>query len=87
MCGARLCRFNSISAIQDNSLAGLKKAELLMLHSNDIQHLQDEVFRDMKSLQVSKVKLQQSAANRSVSQTLTDGILQIGKYFIVYKDL
>lgn len=52
--------------IQDNSLAGLKKAELLMLHSNDIQHLQDEVFRDMKSLQVNKVKLQQSSTNCSV---------------------
>lgn len=51
--------------IQDNSLAGLKKAELLMLHSNDIQHLQDEVFRDMKSLQVNKVKLLQSATNWS----------------------
>lgn len=62
--GARVCRFNSITMIQDNSLAGLKKAELLMLHSNDIQHLQDEVFRDMKSLQVSKVKLQLGALLR-----------------------
>lgn len=55
--------------IQDNSLAGLKKAELLMLHSNDIQHLRDEVFRDMKSLQVNKVKQQQDATNRSMLQS------------------
>nr|XP_046260590.1 matrix-remodeling-associated protein 5-like [Scatophagus argus] len=47
--------FNSISRIHDGSLAGLKKVELLMLHSNDIHHLPDVVFRDMKSLQILKL--------------------------------
>lgn len=45
-------RFNSISSIHDSSLAGLKKVELLMLHSNDLHYLPDAAFRDMKSLQV-----------------------------------
>ncbi|TKS67326.1 Matrix-remodeling-associated protein 5 [Collichthys lucidus] len=44
--------FNSISGFHDSSLAGLKKAELLMLHSNDLHHLPDGAFRDMKSLQI-----------------------------------
>lgn len=47
-------RFNSISRIDDSSLTGLQKVELLMLHSNDIHHLPDGVFRDMKSLQVNR---------------------------------
>ncbi|XP_022597074.1 matrix-remodeling-associated protein 5-like [Seriola dumerili] len=47
--------FNSISRIHDSSLAGLKKVELLMLHSNDIHHLPDAVFKDMKSLQILKL--------------------------------
>lgn len=60
------CRFNSISRIHDSSLVGLKKVELLMLHSNDLHHLPDTVFRDMKSLQVNKVKQQQHALNPSM---------------------
>lgn len=48
-------RFNSISRIHDSSLAGLKEVELLMLHSNDLHHLPDAVFRDMKSLQVNTI--------------------------------
>uniref|UniRef100_A0A665XBN1 Ig-like domain-containing protein n=1 Tax=Echeneis naucrates TaxID=173247 RepID=A0A665XBN1_ECHNA len=47
--------FNSISRIQESSLAGLKKVELLMLHSNAIHHLPDSLFKDMKSLQVNKL--------------------------------
>eukprot|EP00064_Thunnus_orientalis_P001576 superscaffoldBa00000108_g1579 len=47
--------FNSISRIHDSSLAGLKRVELLMLHSNDLHHLPDAVFRDMKSLQILKL--------------------------------
>ncbi|XP_056144873.1 matrix-remodeling-associated protein 5-like [Lampris incognitus] len=47
--------FNSISRIPDNSLAGLKRAELLMLHGNDLHHIPDGAFRDMKSLQVLKL--------------------------------
>ncbi|KAG8000723.1 Matrix-remodeling-associated protein 5 [Nibea albiflora] len=46
--------FNSISRFHDSSLAGLKKVELLMLHSNDLHHLPDGVFRDMKSLQICR---------------------------------
>lgn len=47
------CRFNRINMIHNKSLAGLKKLELLMLHSNDLHHLPDAVFADLKSLQVN----------------------------------
>lgn len=47
-------RFNSIKKLHDRSLAGLKRVELLMLHSNELHHLPDAVFRDMKSLQVNR---------------------------------
>ncbi|GLD59929.1 immunoglobulin superfamily member 10-like protein [Lates japonicus] len=43
--------FNSINRIHDSSLAGLKRVELLMLHSNDLHRLPDAAFKDMKSLQ------------------------------------
>lgn len=39
--------------IHNKSLTGLKKLELLMLHSNDLHSLPDAVFADLKSLQVS----------------------------------
>ncbi|XP_038149283.1 matrix-remodeling-associated protein 5-like isoform X2 [Cyprinodon tularosa] len=47
--------FNSIGRLDDKSLLGLKRVELLMLHSNDLQHLPDGVFKDMKSLQILKL--------------------------------
>uniref|UniRef100_A0AAX7SZL8 LRRNT domain-containing protein n=1 Tax=Astatotilapia calliptera TaxID=8154 RepID=A0AAX7SZL8_ASTCA len=46
--------FNSIRNLHDRSLAGLRRVELLMLHSNDLHHLPDAAFRDMKSLQVNR---------------------------------
>uniref|UniRef100_A0A7N6FIY6 Ig-like domain-containing protein n=1 Tax=Anabas testudineus TaxID=64144 RepID=A0A7N6FIY6_ANATE len=60
--------FNSINRIVDSSLAGLKKAELLMLHSNDIHHLPDGAFRDMKSLQILKLSYNKL---REISSSLT----------------
>ncbi|KAG7227465.1 hypothetical protein INR49_005279 [Caranx melampygus] len=60
--------FNSISRIHDSSLAGLKKVELLMLHSNDIHHLPDAVFKDMKSLQILKLSYNKL---REISSSLT----------------
>ncbi|XP_068590124.1 matrix-remodeling-associated protein 5-like [Cebidichthys violaceus] len=62
--------FNSISRIHDSSLAGLKKVELLMLHSNDLHHLPDAAFRDMKSLQILKLsynKLREIASSLTFS--------------------
>ncbi|XP_054888121.1 immunoglobulin superfamily member 10-like [Poeciliopsis prolifica] len=47
--------FNSISRLHDKSLVGLRKVELLMLHSNNLQHLPDGVFKEMKSLQILKL--------------------------------
>lgn len=47
-------RFNSIRNLHDRSLAGLRRVELLMLHSNDLHHLPDAAFKDMKSLQVNR---------------------------------
>ncbi|XP_069554671.1 matrix-remodeling-associated protein 5-like [Brachyistius frenatus] len=60
--------FNSISRLHDMSLAGLKKTELLMLHSNDLHHLPDAVFRDMKSLQILKLSYNKM---REISSSLT----------------
>ncbi|KAI4805175.1 hypothetical protein KUCAC02_009803 [Chaenocephalus aceratus] len=60
--------FNSISTIHDSSLAGLKKVELLMLHSNDLHHLPDEAFRDLKSLQILKLSYNKL---REISSSLT----------------
>uniref|UniRef100_H2UAI5 Matrix-remodeling-associated protein 5-like n=1 Tax=Takifugu rubripes TaxID=31033 RepID=H2UAI5_TAKRU len=47
--------FNSITTIHNRSLAGLKKLELLMLHSNNLHYLPDAVFADLKSLQILKL--------------------------------
>ncbi|KAG7260056.1 LOW QUALITY PROTEIN: hypothetical protein CRUP_022416, partial [Coryphaenoides rupestris] len=47
--------FNSIRRIPESSLAGLKRAELLMLHGNDLRQIPDGVFGDMRSLQVLKL--------------------------------
>ncbi|TNN55939.1 Matrix-remodeling-associated protein 5 [Liparis tanakae] len=60
--------FNSISRIHDTSLAGLKKVELLMLHSNDLHHLPDAAFRDLKSLQILKLSYNKL---REISSSLT----------------
>ncbi|KAI3356159.1 hypothetical protein L3Q82_017412 [Scortum barcoo] len=60
--------FNSISRIHDSSLAGLKKVELLMLHSNDLRYLPDGAFRDMKSLQILKLSYNKL---REISSSLT----------------
>ncbi|TWW80697.1 Matrix-remodeling-associated protein 5 [Takifugu flavidus] len=47
--------YNSITTIHNRSLAGLKKLELLMLHSNNLHYLPDAVFADLKSLQILKL--------------------------------
>ncbi|XP_041662866.1 matrix-remodeling-associated protein 5-like [Cheilinus undulatus] len=60
--------FNSISGIHETSLTGLKKVELLMLHSNNIQHLPDAAFRDLKSLQILKLSYNKL---REISSSLT----------------
>ncbi|XP_028249565.1 matrix-remodeling-associated protein 5-like [Parambassis ranga] len=60
--------FNSISRLSDGSLTGLRKVELLMLHSNDLHHLPDAVFRDMKSLQILKLSYNKL---REISSSLT----------------
>uniref|UniRef100_A0A3Q2QGD0 Immunoglobulin superfamily member 10-like n=1 Tax=Fundulus heteroclitus TaxID=8078 RepID=A0A3Q2QGD0_FUNHE len=60
--------FNSISRLHDKSLVGLKRVELLMLHSNDLQHLPGGVFKDMKSLQILKLSYNKL---REISSSLT----------------
>ncbi|KAM3607585.1 uncharacterized protein V6R79_010332 [Siganus canaliculatus] len=60
--------FNSISRIYDSSLSGLKKVELLMLHSNDLNYLPDAAFRDLKSLQILKLSYNKL---REISSSLT----------------
>ncbi|KAM9486910.1 matrix-remodeling-associated protein 5 [Clarias gariepinus] len=47
--------FNSISRLDKDSLAELRKLELLMMHGNNIQQIPDGVFRDLMSLQVLKI--------------------------------
>ncbi|KAM4731195.1 matrix-remodeling-associated protein 5-like isoform 1-T2 [Anableps anableps] len=60
--------FNSIRKLHDKSLVGLKRVELLMLHSNDLQHLPEFVFKDMKSLQILKLSYNKL---REISSSLT----------------
>ncbi|KAK2839679.1 hypothetical protein Q5P01_013419 [Channa striata] len=60
--------FNSINRIYNNSLAGLKRVELLMLQSNDIHHLPDAGFRDMNSLQILKLSYNKMS---EISSSLT----------------
>uniref|UniRef100_A0A3P9H2Q4 Ig-like domain-containing protein n=1 Tax=Oryzias latipes TaxID=8090 RepID=A0A3P9H2Q4_ORYLA len=60
--------FNSIRRLQNKSLSGLRRVELLMLHSNDLHHLPDAVFRDMNSLQILKLSYNKL---REISSTLT----------------
>ncbi|MBN3273568.1 MXRA5 protein, partial [Polyodon spathula] len=47
--------FNNINSITENSLAGLRKLELLMIHGNDIHNIPNIVFKDLISLQVLKM--------------------------------
>ncbi|KAK2850516.1 hypothetical protein Q7C36_009299 [Tachysurus vachellii] len=47
--------FNSISQLDKESLAELRKLELLMMHGNNIHQIPDGVFRDLMSLQVLKM--------------------------------
>ncbi|KAK3543662.1 hypothetical protein QTP70_026255, partial [Hemibagrus guttatus] len=47
--------FNSISQLDKDSLAELRKLELLMMHGNNIHQVQEGVFRDLMSLQVLKM--------------------------------
>ncbi|XP_023192975.1 immunoglobulin superfamily member 10-like [Xiphophorus maculatus] len=60
--------FNSISRLHDKSLVGLRRVELLMLHSNNLQHLPDGVFKEMKSLQILKLSYNKL---REISSSLT----------------
>uniref|UniRef100_I3J8M9 Ig-like domain-containing protein n=1 Tax=Oreochromis niloticus TaxID=8128 RepID=I3J8M9_ORENI len=60
--------FNSIRNLHDRSLAGLRRVELLMLHSNDLHHLPDAAFKDMKSLQILKLSYNKL---REISSSLT----------------
>ncbi|KAL1260185.1 hypothetical protein QQF64_008012 [Cirrhinus molitorella] len=47
--------YNSLSALKVNHLSGLKKLELLMLHSNTIKTVEDGSFHDLTSLKVLKM--------------------------------
>uniref|UniRef100_A0A087XSK2 Ig-like domain-containing protein n=1 Tax=Poecilia formosa TaxID=48698 RepID=A0A087XSK2_POEFO len=60
--------FNSISRLHDKSLVGLRRVELLMLHSNNLQYLPDGVFKEMKSLQILKLSYNKL---REISSSLT----------------
>ncbi|XP_034042171.1 matrix-remodeling-associated protein 5-like [Thalassophryne amazonica] len=60
--------FNSISSISDNSLAGLRRVELLMLHGNNLHQIPNGVFQDMKSLQILKLSYNKL---REISSSLT----------------
>lgn len=47
-----LFRYNSLTILNEHELSGLESLELLMLHSNTIQTIEDRAFRDLKALQV-----------------------------------
>ncbi|CAJ1079206.1 matrix-remodeling-associated protein 5-like [Xyrichtys novacula] len=77
--------FNSISRIHDTSLAGLRKVELLMLHSNDIHELPDSVFKDLKSLQILKLSYNKL---REISSSLTfSGLTSLLRLYLDHNHL
>ncbi|XP_075720123.1 immunoglobulin superfamily member 10 [Rhinoderma darwinii] len=47
--------YNSLSKLTESDFTGLKKLELLMLHSNEIQTIHEHAFQDLSSLQVLKM--------------------------------
>ncbi|KAG8580984.1 hypothetical protein GDO81_007508 [Engystomops pustulosus] len=47
--------YNSLSKLTESDFTGLKKLELLMLHSNEIQTIHENAFQDLSSLQVLKM--------------------------------
>ncbi|KFZ64306.1 Immunoglobulin superfamily member 10, partial [Podiceps cristatus] len=47
--------YNSLLKLTETDFSGLKKLELLMLHSNEINTIPDKVFSDLYSLQVLKM--------------------------------
>ncbi|XP_069831545.1 immunoglobulin superfamily member 10 [Dendropsophus ebraccatus] len=47
--------YNSLSKLTEGDFTGLKKLELLMLHSNEIQTIHENAFQDLSSLQVLKM--------------------------------
>ncbi|TRY58328.1 hypothetical protein DNTS_031772 [Danionella cerebrum] len=47
--------YNSLSGIKMSDFSGLKRLELLMLHSNTIKTIEDSSFCDLASLQVLKM--------------------------------
>ncbi|XP_063772146.1 immunoglobulin superfamily member 10 [Pseudophryne corroboree] len=47
--------YNSLSSLTESDFSGLRKLELLMLHSNEIQTIHESAFQDLSSLQVLKM--------------------------------
>ncbi|XP_062988138.1 immunoglobulin superfamily member 10 [Elgaria multicarinata webbii] len=47
--------YNSLVKLNETDFSGLKKLELLMLHSNQIRTIQDRTFSDLHDLQVLKM--------------------------------
>ncbi|XP_040284036.1 immunoglobulin superfamily member 10 [Bufo bufo] len=47
--------YNSLNKLTESDFTGLKKLELLMLHSNEIQTIHENAFQDLTSLQVLKM--------------------------------
>ncbi|XP_066455872.1 immunoglobulin superfamily member 10 isoform X1 [Eleutherodactylus coqui] len=47
--------YNSLTKLTENDFTGLKKLELLMLHSNEIQIIHENAFQDLSALQVLKM--------------------------------
>ncbi|XP_028291059.1 matrix-remodeling-associated protein 5-like [Gouania willdenowi] len=71
--------FNSINRLHDKSLLGLKKVELLMLHSNNLHHVPDAVFRDMKSLQILKLSYNKL---REISSLTFSGLNSLQRLYL-----
>ncbi|XP_071070666.1 immunoglobulin superfamily member 10 [Dasypus novemcinctus] len=47
--------YNSLARLTETDFSGLKKLELLMLHSNGIHTIPDKTFSDLRALQVLKM--------------------------------
>ncbi|XP_062843294.1 immunoglobulin superfamily member 10 [Trichomycterus rosablanca] len=69
--------YNSLTMLRENDLSGLENLELLMLHSNTIQTIEDRSFHDMKTLQVLKMSYNRVKELRKETFQGLDNILRL----------
>ncbi|XP_017547293.2 immunoglobulin superfamily member 10 [Pygocentrus nattereri] len=69
--------YNSLSVIKENELSGLTNLELLMLHSNLIQDIENKAFHHLKALQVLKMSYNRVKELRKETFQGLDNLLRL----------